>query len=279
MQIRLPCVAALVGLLFGTSLAAQASSPEERRLLVLEAPGNVLTQTARDRLHAAIAEIAIAKGLTLASGDSLPAKLLVCDLPGGLPPIAAASGAVFVLRVEAKFAQESFKLAIELWNSDEGKLLGKERRDCPICDEQDLWGSAAFLTRGLLDRAIREPTPPVAAAIAGRGELGLASGAAPALIEIPKGSTGSLARYSGAVLAVAGLAALATGIYYWSVDGEHAGAADSDRVRDTRKLGLPLTIVGGTALVAGAGLWGWSFWAGPAKVAVGPSGIRVAGSF
>jgi hypothetical protein len=282
MQIRLPCVAAVVVVVvsIGVGRQSQAAPSEEKRLLILEAPGNVLTKTARERLHAAIAEVVAGRGLTLASTASLPEKLLACPLPGCLSPIAAASGAIFVMRVEAKFTKESFKLAIELWNSDEGKLLGQERRDCPICDEQDLWGSAAFIVRELLDRIVHNSTPPtLAAAAAPPSRHEPRQVAPPSLTQAPAGSAVPVLRYTGLALSVAGLAALVTGIYYWSVDGEHAGATDSDLVRDTRKFGLPMTIAGGVALAAGAGMVAWSFWAGPARISVAPSGVRIAGRF
>ncbi len=273
MQIRIPCVAALLVSLLGGALCAQAAPSDDRRLLVLESPANVLTKTARERLHAAIAEVALSQGLTIASPKGLPDKLLGCDLPGCLPSIAAASGAIFVLRVDAKYAKESFKLGLELWNSDEGKLLGKERRDCPICDEQDLWGSAALMARGLLERALRVPTTAVEASPA---SAPAAQPIAAAQLTQASPSPGRpIARYSGLGLAVLGAAALATGIYYWSVDGNHV---DPDHVRDTRKLGLPMTVAGGAALLAGAGLIGWSFWPGT-TVSVAPSGLHVAGRF
>jgi len=282
MHIRLPCVAALLMvLLVVASRSAEAASAEERRLLILDAPANVLTKTVRERLHAAVAEVAVGKGLTLASTASLPGKLLTCDLPGCLPSIAAASGAVFVLRVDARFMKESFQLAVELWNSDEGKLLGRERRDCPICDEQDLWGSAAFMARGLLERALRASVQPAPAALtvpkpspASAPTPRSALTQAPATSSSASSSTWPIVRYAGLALSVAGLAALGTGIYYWSADGDPAGG---DYVRDTRKLGLPVTIAGGAALAAGAAMVGWSFWSGSAKVSVGPSGLRVAG--
>ena len=282
MQIRKPCVASLMvmGLVGFRGRAEGAPAPasvEDRRLLVLEAPGNVLTETARTRLHAAIAEVAAQRGLAVVSPASLPVKLLTCDLPGCLSPIAAASGAVFVLQVDAKFAQESFKLGLELWNSDEGKLLGKERRDCPICDEQDLWGSAAFMARGLLERAIR------AAATTPGSPAGLGSRPAavapttPSLTQRPsRTSATATVRTVGLALSGAGLIGLLTGIYYWRADGDRA---DGDYVRDTKKLGQPLTLFGGAALVAGAGLVAWTVASGAAEGAATPDGLRVAGRF
>ena len=271
MRIRVACAAALVAVLAGASASAAAPA-EEKRLLVLEAPGNVLTKVARERLHQAIGEVAAGHGLVLVSAKALPEKLLGCDLPGCLSPIAAASGAILVLRVDAKFIKESFKLSVELWNSDEGKLLGRERRDCPICDEQDLWGSAALMTQGLLERALREPTMPTPAP----GPTLVTPPVAPAVAQAPAAPPGRALQYTGVALAAVGLAALVTGIYYWSVDGAPAGP---DYVRDTRKLGLPMTLAGGAVLAVGAGLVAWSFRSGPAKITVGPSGLRVAGRF
>ena len=277
MHIRFPLAAVLVAVLLGGNVRAASAPAEERRVVVIEAPGNVLTKTARARLQTAIAEIAARYALVQTPTQNLPAKLLACELPGCLPSIAAASGAIFVLRVEAKFAQESFKLDIELWNSDTGKLLGKDRRDCPICDEQDLWGSAALMTQALLERALREPAKPTAAQ-PDDGKSTAASASVPALTQIPAESPSRLVRYSGLALSVAGLAALVTGLYYWSVDGSEASSG-SNRVRDTRKFGVPMTIAGGAALAAGAGLLAWSFWSGPTKVTLGPSGLQIAGRF
>jgi hypothetical protein len=273
MRIRVSCAAALVAVLIGASASATAAPAEERRLLVLEAPGNVLTKNARERLHAAIGEVATGYGLVLASAKSLPEKLLGCALPGCLSPIAAASGAIFVLRVDAKFIKESFKLSVELWHSDEGKLLGRERRDCPICDEQDLWGSAALMTQGMLARALREPSKPAPAQPTPPLVMPPVT---PALTQTPAAPPGRAWQYAGIAMSAAGLAVLATGIYLWSVDGH---PAQPDHVRDTRKYGLPMTLGGGAVLVAGAGLLVWSFWSGPAQITLGPSGMRVAGRF
>jgi len=256
---------------------AMAAPAEERRLVIVEAPGTVLSKTARERLHGAIAEVVRQRGLTLAPSDTLPAKLLSCDLPGCLPPIAAASGAIFVLRVEARFAKESFTLAIELWHTDEVRLLGRDRRDCPICDEQDLWGSAALLTQGLLEHALREPAKVEQARLPAAGADQIAGPTTPpAVPEALSAQAGHGAMYSGLALSVAGLAVLVAGAYYMAVDGN---SACCDQVRDTRKYGLPMTIGGGVALASGMGLVAWSFWHGPAKVSVGPSGVRVAGRF
>jgi hypothetical protein len=282
MQIRFLCVAVLVAVLLGTGDRAAAAALEERRLLILEAPGNVLTKSARERLTKAIAEVATRHGLALASAEALPVKLLGCELPGCLSPIAAATGAIFVLRVDAKFAKESFNLVVELWNSDAGKLLGHDRRDCPICDEQDLWGSAALLTQGLLDRALREPPKAATSVVAQPSDpraLRIAQPAtSPPATQVEAMQTSPLIEYGGLALCVAGLAGIGVGAYYVSVDGDVVGQ-QTDEVRDTRKYGLPMTIAGGVALVAGAGLLAWSFWSGPMKLAVGPSGISLAGNF
>jgi hypothetical protein len=280
MKIRPVCV--VLALLVGASLRAAAAPTEERRLVIVEAPGNLLTQTAREQLHKAVAEVAGAQGLVMAPESMLPAKLHACLLPGCLPSIAAASGAIFVLRVEATFAQESFKLALELWNSDSAKLLGQDRRDCPICDEQDLWGSAALMTKRLLDQALREPStavpvPPPSPARVGDASEPVASPLPPARAR-DASAPSRIVEYSGLALCLAGVAAIGVGAYYMSVDGERVDREDG-RVRDTMKYGLPTTIGGGVALLAGAGLLAWRFWPRSASMAVGPSRVDLAWRF
>lgn len=262
-------------LIFTLAQAARASGmgdDSDKRLVIVESQGSHLSKKAREQLRTAIGDVVTSRGLQLVPSQTLTEKLLRCELPGCLPQIAGATGAMLVLRVEAKYAKESFKLAIDLWNSDEGKLLGRERRDCPICDEQDLWGSAALMAQGLLERALR--TPPLAAKT-------LVPAPAPTvtagnLVQTPPPSRTPVLRYSGIALAALGAGALATGIYYWSVDGDPAGP---DRVRDTRKFGVPMTLAGGAALAAGVGLVAWSFWSGSATVAVLPSGVQVGARF
>jgi hypothetical protein len=280
MKIRHACV--VLALLVSARARALAAPTEERRLVIVEAPGNLLTKSAREQLHKAVAEVATAQGLVMAPEGSLPARLQACLLPGCLPSIAAASGAIFVLRVEATFEHESFKLAVGLWNSDSGKLLGQDRRDCPICDEQDLWGSAALMTKALLDHALREPpnavpAPPPPPAKTEVAPVPVAAPLPPAGTSEATGSS-RMVGYSGLALSLAGVVAIGVGAFYMSVDGEKVGQ-DSGEVRDTMKYGLPMAIGGGVALLAGAGLVAWSFWPRSAKVAVGPSGVDVAWRF
>ncbi len=285
MSLRFSCLAALAGLLAGNSALADASTADDRRLVVIEPSSpSQLSRNTKERLRKEIAEVVKRNGITLVPSSALPDRLLHCEIPGCLPQIAAASGASLVLRVEARFAKESFKLAIHLWNADEGKLLGKDGRDCPICDEQDLWGSAALLTQSLIEKALRRParvapeiprsaapqavpqSPPPAALVI-----------APVVPQAEPERFGMLA-YSGIALAGAGLAALVAGSYYIIVDGKSA-CSGCDRVRDTSKYGWPTAIAGGVALLGGAGLLTWGLWPAHAQVAVGPAGLQLAGRF
>jgi hypothetical protein len=275
-------LAMLVFVVSSPGHASAATVDSDKRLVIVESSGNRLSRAAREHLRSAIGEAVTRRGLQLVSSQTLPDKLLRCDLPGCLPQIAGASGAMLVLRVEAKYAKESFKLALDLWNSDEGKLLGHEERDCPICDEQDLWGSAALLVQGLLDRALREARkttepPPLAPAAT---PVASVQTAPPALAVHPAQSDGSAswAGYAGLTLGVAGAALVGAGIYYMAVDGDLA-CKTCDWKKDTASDGRRLAIGGGAALAVGAGLLLWRFWPAAPTVALGPSGLLVAGRF
>lgn len=269
-------------LIFTMAQAARASGmtdDSDKRLVIVESPDSHLSKKAREQLRTAIGDVVTRRGLQLVPSQTLTDKLLRCELPVCLPQIAGATGAMLVLRVEAKYAKESFKLAIDLWNSDEGKLLGHEERDCPICDEQDLWGSAALLVQGLLDRAVRDaksvsepppvafsaPTPPPAAP-------GLA------IMQPQPAPSGTWLGYAGLGLAAAGAALLGTGIYYIAVDGDRA-CERCDWLNDTKKDGRRLAIGGGALLAVGAGIAVWRFWPSAPALSLGPSGLTVAGRF
>jgi len=277
MVLRSSCLAAIVCLLLGGVTPARAASPEQQRMVVVDAiTGGALSADGQERMRKEIAEVVVRNGLLLVPTETLPARLQHCEIPGCLAQVAAASGAMLVLAVDARFAKESFKLTVALWNADEGKLLGKDTRDCPICDEQDLWGTAALVTQALLERTVRPAQGPRVAAAATNVPPAGASMATPA--QGDDGNSGDVAVYSGVALAVAGLATLAVGTYYISVDGKSA-CMNCDRVRDTRKYGLPMAIVGGVAVAGGAGLLTWAFWPRQAQVSVFPMGLQLAGSF
>lgn len=272
-------IALLISVLAPAARATGMADDSEKRLVIVEAPGSHLSKKAHDQLHTAIGEVVIRRGLQLVPSQTLTDKLLRCELPGCLPQIAGATGAMLVLRVEAEYAKESFKLVIDLWNSDEGKLLGHEERDCPICDEQDLWGSAALLVQGLLDRVAREARP-VSEPPPFRASTPAPPPAAPGLSlgqPVPAASHAWIG-YTGVGLALAGAAVLGTGIYYIAVDGDHA-CDHCDWLRDTKTDGRRLAIGGGAAVAVGAGLAAWGFWPSAPAISLGPSGLMVAGRF
>jgi hypothetical protein len=270
-------------LIFTMAQATRASGmtdDSDKRLVIVESQGSHLSKKAREQLRTAIGDVVTSRGFELVPSQTLTDKLLRCELPGCLPQIAGATGAMLVLRVEAKYAKESFKLAIELWNSDEGKLLGREDRDCPICDEQDLWGSAALLVQGLLDRVVRDARsaldPPPVAVTTPASPQPTAPGLA--VDQAPPAPSGAWLGYAGLGLAAAGAALLGTGLYYIASDGDPA-CSRCDWRNDTKKDGQRLAIGGGAALVLGAGLAVWRFWPSAPALSLGPSGLMVAGRF
>lgn len=117
-------LAVMTWLLAGALVSSPAMAGGEARLLILEAPGNVVTKSGREQLRAALAGVVERQGLQVAPPKALPDRLLRCNFPDCLPQLAAASGATYVLRVSAKYAKESFKLAIEIWHTEQEKLLG-----------------------------------------------------------------------------------------------------------------------------------------------------------
>jgi hypothetical protein len=284
MHLRFSCLAALALLLLrGSAPAHAAERADDKRLLVIEpSSSSQLSKIAKERLRKEIAEVVKRNGFTLVPSTTLSDRLLHCEIPGCLPQIAAATGATLVLHVEARFAKESFKLAIQLWNADEGKLLGKDGRDCPICDEQDLWGSAGLLTQGLIEQAVRQaqkdsPLIPPSAVVAPLAPPPTPLVTAPAAPQAETKRSGMVA-YAGIALAAAGLATLVVGSYYISVDGNSA-CFQCDKVRDTSKYGWPMAIAGGVAVLGGAGLLTWSLWPAHTQVAFGPAGLQLAGRF
>jgi hypothetical protein len=274
MVLRSSCLASIACLLLGGVAPARAASAEPQRIVVVDAiTGGALSAAGLERMRKEIADVVTRKGFLLVPTDTLPTRLQHCEIPGCLAQLAAASGAMLALAVEANFAKESFKLTVALWNADEGKLLDKDTRDCPICDEQDLWGTAALLTQGLLEGTMRSAQGPRQTAA-----TAAPSAAATATPTERDGNSGNAAMYSGLALVVAGLATLAVGAYYMDVDGNSA-CTKCDRVRDTRKYGLPMAIVGGVAAAGGAGLLTWAFWPRQAQVSVGLMGLQLAGRF
>jgi hypothetical protein len=275
MILRSLCPTAIVCLLLGTTPTRAASSEQQRMVLVDAISGGALSANGQERLRKEIAEVVTRNGLLLVPTETLPDRLQHCEIPGCLVQVAAASGAVLVLAVDAHFAKESFKLAVALWNADEGKLLGKDTRDCPICDEQDLWGTAALVTQGLIERYARQAQESRSTAAAAAPP---ASDSATSPAPGDDGNSGAMAVYSGLALVVAGLVTLGLGTYYIGVDGKSA-CTRCDRVRDTRKYGLPMAIVGGVAAAGGAGLLTWAFWPRRAEVSVGSTGVQLSGRF
>jgi hypothetical protein len=283
MRIPIPRVAALGLVLLGILRPFPASAATDNRLVIVESPGSLVSKNAKERLRAAIAKVAEDQGVQVIPQKTLPEKLLRCELPGCLPQIGAASGATYVLRVNARFAKETFKLTIELWHTDGGKRIGNEERDCPICDEQDLYTAAGDLTKGLLAAALStETTVPAKAVPAPAPVPSIPILAAPPTPRTESNRPGNAVAYTGLALAAAGLAAIVVGAYYIGVDGDRTGK-NGYEFRDTRKFGLPMLIAGGATTASGIGLVVWKLWpesaSTSARISLGPTGVQVTGRF
>lgn len=270
-------IACLLSFLASSGFPSDMAPDGANRLVLVEAPTSRLSAAGREHLRTAIGEVVARHGLILVPSETLSDKLLRCEPADCLSQIAAASGAGLVLRVDAKYAKESFELGVELWNSELGSLLGREGRTCPICDEQDLWGSAALLVQGLLERYLHKASR--------SGEQANASEAPAPPARVPLAApaahaehAGNWVGYGGFALAAAGASVMGIGIYYLAVDGNPTcEACDFDR--DTAKYGQPMAIAGGLALAGGAAMLLWRFWPSAPAVSLAPSGVLLTGRF
>jgi hypothetical protein len=102
----------------------------------------------------------------------------------------------------------------------------------------------------------------------------------PPFVQAPAESShpSAVVGYTGLALAVAGLATMGVGIYYFAVDGNPADG-QPDYMRATKKYFLPDALVGGALLAAGCGLLLWNYWPRHSSLSLSPSGLQLKGNF
>ncbi len=85
-----------------------------------------------------------------------------CAEPQCLRQLANSVRATHVLRVQASYGRESFKLTEELWNTEAGNLIASRERDCEVCSPSDLVKAMREVTTALCARLTSEaPAPKV----------------------------------------------------------------------------------------------------------------------
>jgi hypothetical protein len=224
------------------------------------------------------AELAVA--VTQRAYDLVPAPPSTCVDHDCLKSLAATSGATDILVVSGTRNQLlGYTIDLRLWNADSDRE-DHSSPECNACSASQMVDNVVRSVGPLLDRlpalhvtqaAIRNPVPP-APPIVGASPPGTvpAAKASPARVAIGLGLIG------------AGAASAAFGISFLAVNGDSAcggGTQVCERVYQTSTSGTLLTAAGGLAIAAGAVVL--LFFRAPSStsVAIGPSGISLAGTY
>jgi hypothetical protein len=285
-------LASFFPLVVGVLMAVPSTLLAAPRVAVIETKNTAIVigaKDAADRAHGRreIAE-AVSTAVERAGGQIVapPQAPEECASQECVKRVGSASGATYVLVIDAAFDQDSFKLHLDMWSASSGDHLDGEGQDCDGCTVNDLTKALRDRTTLLCDRVFRAeqstPTPKLVAPPPVPSPT-----AAPALsvtttvpppVHQPALQSGKL--ILGGSLAALGIAGIVTGSVYLHEDGEQTNCESVCRsVYNTRTLGISV-LAGG--LVAG-GIGGWLLWsaltAHDATVAVGPGSIAIAGRF
>jgi hypothetical protein len=262
---------------------ALADSP---RVAIL--PALTLDASSKSTLEAD-ARAALVKAVGAQADGVLLTKLsrdkLACDEPQCLRQLADGVRATHLLRVQASYRRESYKLKAELWNTQEGRIIETQQRQCEVCSPGDLITEMREVATALCARLTAEPpapqpAPPPAPAVVPQPVPAAALQPAP-----PPAPVSHRSRTWPWVTMGAGAAVLATGITLWAVDpiGDCPKGPDSclDGAKRTKGWGIGLTAAGAAALIGG-GAWlllDSDEGAGKTALLVSPEGVSVKGSF
>lgn len=229
---RLAC-AVFVAVLGGT-VPAWAGAP---RVAVLET--TTMPEEGRGELRAQIAQALKDLGADVVPRAALRDLRPDCDTADCFIAVGRATAATHVLRVQGAYADEGYRLRLQLWDGATGKLLSSEGKDCEICTLSDLYRAARERTTVLCARAFDD-----------------AAASAPATPAPDRSPWKQPLSIGGAALVSVGLGLLAGGIYLIAVDGDPACGSSEPApcvlFRDTAGRGR-LLVAGGAAAVLGGG--------------------------
>lgn len=214
-----------------------------------------------------------------------------CATDTCLKEVAAASGATEVLAVTGGPSEyRGYRIDVELWQASNGEAEHASAV-CNFCDGQQMLVQIQNGVGPMLDRLVRRATmttvapSSVPAAVPPPSAVPMVPLGAPPGVAAPAGTPATRAPLAAIGLTAGGTVIAGIGVALLVADGRCSQSSCDPsvphQVYDTEKIGLPLTIVGGVAALAGAGWWiyeGMNPHKVPA-VSVGPAGFSIAGRY
>jgi hypothetical protein len=267
----------MFGVLIGAQLDARAASPSVA--ILIGASSSIPLGGAKQVLEAASRGVGYAQGIAVTPPPSHDTASN-CETADCLAQVGRAAGATFVLRIDATYADQGFRLQLTMADGKTGRSLGTDSMDCPICDPPDLYESVRRRTAALCSSVFQMPTaaPSLTAAPSSTPVVTVPS--AP----VTRAAPSRILPYS---LLGGGLVLGAVGGYLLAVNGNSVncetppggGPQVCPDMRATKSAGIALIAAGGLAVAGGVALWIYD--ASQSRVAIGasPGGVVIAGRF
>lgn len=118
----------------------------------------------RKELRVVIAAAIRERGAEAVPWESLEDLPRDCDGPGCFTALARATAATHVLRIQGGYADEGFRVKLQLWEGGSGRLLASDARECEICTLPEMYRVVGERVSALAGRAFerspRQPPPP-----------------------------------------------------------------------------------------------------------------------
>lgn len=223
-----------------SSSVATAQPSKGLRVAVVQSADSVGPKDSLKAVQAAVVQSLGESSVETVPAGLVPREASECKGAGCATALGDASDATHILVVRAKYANEAFSMALEVWSAKTRSLVASEARDCAICDLKDFEQAAHALAASLVARIPAE-TPPPAQMIA----------IEPASASDDGASVLTIGRWVGIAV---GTALIGTGIYYLSKDGDQScrsgEMAPCDRLHDTKTGGFAL--IGAGAVIGAA---------------------------